>query len=1274
MSFFKKIDLRFTSLLLLVLAHTLTAQVTLTHNVGEIVPGDPFSCSPSKMARVFDLQDFGVAENEMFVINSLEIAYQMKVEEDFETFLHFYVYAVDDNFPASYPLAIPISRNLQFIELETSPTSNGLTPVKMLKVDLDTPIHVPPNINKILVEIEVSRNPFYLDIGLDIEEGISPNSFYLASTQDETDASWVDSGDCPPHGYITTDDYGYPNSHFYLKVFGNTETPPSSCATPPIGYGEHGCDTDNDGFLEFDTSWFKDAHRRFGFVVSYFDGQGNPIPAPFPDTYTNKTRNSEAITRRTFNTLDGTCEDVKFTFTVHDRPDAIKPTNLYACDEGNGFATFDASSIESQIIGSQTNVRVSYHDANGQLLSGFPSSSYRNQDPHTQTITARVESRSFPHCERETSFDLIVQPRPEVGPLQDLIVPDTSTNGIAEFDTSNIESLVINGQTGMEVSYFDALGSALPSPLPNPFTNTTPYHEVITVRVTNPITDCFAETPLNLRISNTPIVMKPSDVYACDEGNGFAYFDVSSIRAQIIGTQTGLNVSFLDASGQLLPNFPSASYRNITPFSQIITARVTDESDPTFHEETTFDLIVNPLPLAQPLNNLTAQDDDGDGFAEFDTSGIQSAVLGSQTGMQVLYFDAQGSALPSPLPNPYTNTVPHFETIMVQVTNPITNCHAETPLTFEVPLILPGCTTPVVERPSDQYACDEGDGFAHFDVSAIEGQIIGLQTGLIVSYLDGDGQVLQDFPSTSYRNQEPYSQTVIVRVTDETDASCSSTTSFNLIVNPSSMDDLPALENVSACGSFVLPLLANGDYFTAPGGSGTALAPGDVVATTQRIYVYASTGPDCESERSFEVTILPPIEVAHPDVSLLPCGPGEDTGGIRISISESSITGGSGSYVRYGFYLEEEGPNDEVLLVPLGQGEYPFYLWQGLSGGRVVVEVEDDMGCTGSVSVELPPREALAATAIGEQEPCAGSDGHIVLAIVGGVPPYATGVNGGSLVEGKLVYEGLRAGMEHRFEVVDANGCSTEILVPLDVSVNLSMAVEVEYLCQVGSSVPRNLVHIRVDPSLLGDVLFALDGDFTNSTPEPLFRDVAPGRHSVFMTYRNGCIQESPFEIVETPPLVLELEETGINTVQLSASGGGGGYEYRFEEGPYGAGETFRIRRSGTYEVAVRDAYGCEVLRSVELEFLPIEIPNFFTPDGDGINDAWGPRNMTTFPNAQTKVFDRYGRQIAVLTPGEKWYGLLKDTSLPSGDYWYILELNDREDARSFMGSFTLYR
>ena len=55
-------------------------------------------------------------------------------------------------------------------------------------------------------------------------------------------------------------------------------------------------------------------------------------------------------------------------------------------------------------------------------------------------------------------------------------------------------------------------------------------------------------------------------------------------------------------------------------------------------------------------------------------------------------------------------------------------------------------------------------------------------------------------------------------------------------------------------------------------------------------------------------------------------------------------------------------------------------------------------------------------------------------------------------------------------------------------------------------------------------------------------------------------------------------------------------------------------------------------------------------------------------------IFDRYGRKVATLRVGEKWDGKYNGIELPTGDYWYVVKLNDSKDDRQFVGHFTLYR
>ena len=155
----------------------------------------------------------------------------------------------------------------------------------------------------------------------------------------------------------------------------------------------------------------------------------------------------------------------------------------------------------------------------------------------------------------------------------------------------------------------------------------------------------------------------------------------------------------------------------------------------------------------------------------------------------------------------------------------------------------------------------------------------------------------------------------------------------------------------------------------------------------------------------------------------------------------------------------------------------------------------------------------------------------------------------------------------------------------------------------------------------------------------------------------------------------LVLEQSNLNEISALGIGGKEGYTYYFDGQNNGEDNVFNIRRTDTYSVRVVDANGCEATGSIFMEFIDIEIPNFFTPDGDGQNDFWIPRNIEQFPDIFIKIFDRYGRQIYVIQDNEQgWNGLYDQVDLPSGDYWYIIKLNGEEDKREFVGHFTLYR
>ena len=72
--------------------------------------------------------------------------------------------------------------------------------------------------------------------------------------------------------------------------------------------------------------------------------------------------------------------------------------------------------------------------------------------------------------------------------------------------------------------------------------------------------------------------------------------------------------------------------------------------------------------------------------------------------------------------------------------------------------------------------------------------------------------------------------------------------------------------------------------------------------------------------------------------------------------------------------------------------------------------------------------------------------------------------------------------------------------------------------------------------------------------------------------------------------------------------------------------------------------------------------------------DGWGPGCAEQYQNLEFDIFDRYGRKVASLNTDQKWDGTYDGRELPTGDYWYVVRLNDINDDRDFVGHFTLYR
>ena len=192
---------------------------------------------------------------------------------------------------------------------------------------------------------------------------------------------------------------------------------------------------------------------------------------------------------------------------------------------------------------------------------------------------------------------------------------------------------------------------------------------------------------------------------------------------------------------------------------------------------------------------------------------------------------------------------------------------------------------------------------------------------------------------------------------------------------------------------------------------------------------------------------------------------------------------------------------------------------------------------------------------------------------------------------------------------------------------------------------------------------------------ESEFYNLTAGTHTITVLHSNGCMNTFDVEIEEFDPLTLELTEGTINQIVAIATGGSGNYEFSYNEGPTTSDDNYYIRETAIHTVTVTDENGCSITQEIFMEFIDVEFPDFFTPDGDGQNDRWTPRNIEPYPNIFVKIYDRYGRQVFQFRDNQDgWDGFYQENQLPTGDYWYIAKLNGENDRREFVGHFTLYR
>ena len=350
------------------------------------------------------------------------------------------------------------------------------------------------------------------------------------------------------------------------------------------------------------------------------------------------------------------------------------------------------------------------------------------------------------------------------------------------------------------------------------------------VRVTTNSVVCESE-PFTVIINNLPIANTISDIEFCDDesdgdgNNGSITFEkdfFDNLIPEILGDEQSTN-DFTVTFYETQQNAENAENSIIFPYtnqekgtsaphyvvnSTEIFVRVENNTTGCFDASTSFNLIVNPLPIVFPVADIIICDDDRDGFLSFDLdsrtdllrSGDENTDPGdtdnqSANDFQITYhlsLEDANEISNSGLSSPFTNSVQNFQEIFYRIIKTNGNnlgCY-KTGKAFNIVVeSLPFANDVSISRQCDGAAGDDSqDGVFPFDTSDIQQTLLNGQTDVTTYYYDNDDNFIGNVLPNPF---ESISQTLRIRVENNTDQKCFDETTLEFIV-----DDSPEVYDV----------------------------------------------------------------------------------------------------------------------------------------------------------------------------------------------------------------------------------------------------------------------------------------------------------------------------------------------------------------------------------------------------------------------------------------------------------------------------------------------
>jgi gliding motility-associated-like protein len=199
-----------------------------------------------------------------------------------------------------------------------------------------------------------------------------------------------------------------------------------------------------------------------------------------------------------------------------------------------------------------------------------------------------------------------------------------------------------------------------------------------------------------------------------------------------------------------------------------------------------------------------------------------------------------------------------------------------------------------------------------------------------------------------------------------------------------------------------------------------------------------------------------------------------------------------------------------------------------------------------------------------------------------------------------------------------------------------------------------------------------------NSTNE-FFEITEAGSYSVTVSV-GRCTTQDAIDISPAPSFIVDLgmDRTICNGESVLLDAGlTGELDYIWQDNS--TAQTLLATDAGEYWLQITDDCGSSadtITVVVENCDCPMYVPNTFSPNGDGINDAFAPQAGCTITDFLLRIYDRDGGLLfETREPGGGWNGMVNEEVAQVGVYAFILRYTVKgEEAKQIAGDVTIIR